>query len=231
MPQATWDVIPPEAQAVLAVVIASFEVQIADLKTSLKRDSSNSSRPPSSDPPHRKPAPPRKPSGRRRGGQPRHRRNDRIRLEADEVVVHKPEDCRRCGEALAGDDPEPLVRQAFEVPVVRPRVVEHRLHRLACPRCGASSCGDLPEEAELGYGPRAQAVCAVLVGDGRMSKRRVARVMKGLFGLPIGPASVCGLERRTAEAPAPIHAEVIEHIRGLDADVDETGWPQGRDRG
>lgn len=231
MPQATWDVIPPEAQAVLAVVIASFEVQIADLKASLKQDSSNSSRPPSSDPPHRRPAPPRKPSGRKRGGQAGHERNDRIRLEPDEVVDARPDRCRRCGEALAGDDPEPLVRQVFEVPVVKPHVVEHRAHRLTCPRCGASSCGDLPDGAELGYGPRTQAVCAALVGEGRLSKRRVARVMKGLFGLPIGPASVCGLERRTAEALAPIHAEVLEHIRGLDANVDETGWPQGRDRG
>lgn len=155
MPQATWDVIPPEAQAVLAVVIASFEVQIADLKASLERDSSNSSRPPSSDPPHRRPAPPRKPSGRGRGGQPGHRRNDRIRLEPDEVVDARPDHCRRCGEALAGDDPEPIVRQVFEVPVVRPHVVEHRLHRLACPRCGASSCGPPPDAADLGYGPRA----------------------------------------------------------------------------
>jgi len=231
MPQATWDVIPPEAQAVLAVVIAAFEVQIADLKASLKQDSSNSSRPPASDPPHLKPAPPRKPSGRRRGGQPGHGRNDRIRLEPDEVVDAKPDRCRRCGEALAGDDPEPIVRQVFELPVVRPLVVEHRAHRLTCPRCGASTCGDPPGEAGAGYGPRTQAVCAFLSGEGRMSKRRVARVMKGLFGLPIGPASVCGLERRTAEALAPIHAEVLEHVRGLDANVDETRWPQGREGG
>jgi len=39
-----------------------------------------------------------------------------------------------------------------------------------------------------------------------MSKRRVAGVMRALFGLPIGPASVRGLERRTADALTPIHA-------------------------
>ena len=231
IPQTTWDVIPPEAQAVLAVVIASFEVQIADLKASLKQDSSNSSRPPSSDSPGRRPYPPRKPSGRKRGGQPGHRRNDRIRLEPDEVVDARPDRCRRCGEGLAGDDPEPLVRQVFEVPVVKPRVVEFRAHRLICPRCGASTRGSAPAEAEVGYGPRAQAVCAALAGEGRMSKRRVARVMKGLFGLPISPASVCELERRTAEALGPIHAEVLEHIQKLHAHVDETSWREGRRKG
>ncbi|AMV39240.1 Transposase IS66 family protein [Planctomyces sp. SH-PL62] len=231
IPQATWDVTPPEAQAVLAVAIAAFEVQIADLKASLKQDSSDSSRPPSSDPPHLKPAPPRKPSGRRRGGQPGRRRNDRIRLEADEVVDARPDRCRRCGEALAGDDPAPLARQVCEVPAVRPHVVEHRLHGLTCPRCGASTCGAPPDRAGVGYGPQTQAVCAALAGENRLSKRRVARAMKGLYGLPIGPTSVFELERRTAEAPAPIHAEVLEHIRGLDANVDETSWPQGRERG
>jgi transposase len=230
IPQATWDVIPPEAQAVLAAVIAAFQAQIAELESRLKQDSSNSSRPPSSDPPHSKPAPPRKSSGRKRGGQPGHRRNDRIRLEPDEVVDAKPDRCRRRGETLAGDDPEPIVRQVFEVPVARPRVVEHRGHRLTCPRCGASTCGVLPPEVELGYGPRTQAVCGALTVGGRMSKRAVSRTMGDLFGLPIGPAAVCRLERRTADALAPIHAEALEHIRNLPANVDETGWREGRRR-
>jgi transposase len=71
----------------------------------------------------------------------------------------------------------------------------------------------------------------VLSGDGRLSKRRVARAMGDLFGLPIGPAAVCGLERRTADALAPIHAEALEHVRGLPANVDETGWREGGRRG
>lgn len=228
IPQATWEVIPPEAQAVLAAVIAALEVQIADLKTSLKQDSSNSSRPPSSDFPGRKPAPPRRPSGRKRGGQPGHRRNDRIRLEPDVVVDVKPDHCRRCDQPLQGDDPEPIVRQVFDVPEVKPIVVEYRLHRLICPRCGESTCGVAPGEAEVGYGARAQAVCAVLAGDGRLSKRRIARVMGDLFGLPISPASVCDLERRTAEALEPIHGEVLKEVRRRPANVDETSWRQER---
>lgn len=238
IPQATWDVIPPEAQAVVAVVIAAFEARIAaqdariaELEARLRQNSSNSSRPPSSDPPHLKPAPKPRPSGRRRGGQPGHRRNERIRLDPDEVVDVKPDRCRRCGETLAGDDPEPIARQVFEVPVVGPRVVEHRLHRLTCPRCGASTCGVAPGEAEIGYGPRTQAACAVLSGEGRMSKRRVAGVMRSLFGLPISPASVCDLERRTADALAPSHAEALEHVRRLPANVDETSWREGRRKG
>ena len=228
IPQATWDVIPTEAQVVLAAVVAAFEARIVELESRLNQDSSNSSRPPSSDPPGRRPYPPRKPSGRKRGGQPGHRRNDRIRLEPDVVVDVKPDKCRRCDEPLQGDDPEPIVRQVFDVPEVKPRVVEYRLHRLICPRCGESTRGVAPDEAEVGFGPRTQAVCAVLAGDGRLSKRRIARVMGDLFGLPISPGSVCKLERRTAEALEPIHDEVLKRIRSHAANVDETSWRQER---
>jgi transposase len=238
IPSEYWDVLPTELRPGRLAIVAAFEARIAaldariaELEARLNPNSSNSSRPPSSDPPGRKPAPPRKPSGRKRGGQPGHRRNDRIRLESDEVVDAKPDQCRRCGEVLAGDDPEPIVRQVFEVPVVRPRVVEYRLHRRRCPRCGESTCGVASPEAATGYGPRAQAACAVLAGEGRMSKRRVAGVMRRLFGLPIGPASVWSLERRTADALAPIHGEALEPIRRLDANVDETSWRRERRKG
>lgn len=50
IPQGTWDAIPPEAQAVVAVVVAVFEARIAELEARLEQSSSNSSRPPSSDP-------------------------------------------------------------------------------------------------------------------------------------------------------------------------------------
>jgi transposase len=231
IPTEFWDALAAELRPGLLAIVAVFEAQISDLEARLKQNSSNSSRPPSSDPPHAKPAPPRRPSGRKRGGQPGHRRHDRTRLDPDEVVDVKQDRCRRCGEALKGDDPEPLVRQVFEVPEVKPHVVEYRLHRLICPQCGESTCGVASDEADLGYGPRTQAVCAVLSGAGRMSKRRVAGVMRSLFGLPISPASVCALERRTALALAPIHDEVLKHLRELPANVDETSWPQGRRRG
>lgn len=81
--------------------------------------------------------------------------------------------------------------------------------------------GVAPDEAGLGFGPRARAVRAPLAGYGRMSERRIARVMDDLFGLPISPASACESERRTAEAPAPIHAEAFEYVRGLAGNVDE----------
>jgi transposase len=227
IPADYWDAMPTELRPGLVAIVSALEARIAALEARLAQDSANSSRPPSGDLPHLKPAPPREPSGKRRGGQPGHRRHERVRLEPDVVLDARPESCRRCGGPLDGDDPEPIVRQVLEIPRVRPHVAEHRVHRLACPRCGATTCGPMPA---AGFGPRAEAAAALLAGAGRLSERAVGRLMLHLLGLPISPGAICDLGRRTAAALAPAHAEALEHVRTLPAHVDETGWREGRRR-
>jgi hypothetical protein len=65
IPKELWDTIPPAAQAALLVAfehleqrVELLEHEIADLKSRLNQNSTNSSRPPSSDPPSVKRAPP-----------------------------------------------------------------------------------------------------------------------------------------------------------------------------
>ena len=231
IPADLWDTFPPAAQAIIAAQhdrITQLEARVADLEARLKQTSANSSRPPSADPPHAKPAPPRTPSGKPKGGQPGHPKADRTILPPDVVVPLRPARCRRCRHRLTGDDPAPLVHQVHEVPEVRPQVTEYRRHRLACPGCGAITCAPLPADAVGGYGPRAQAVCALLAGACRLGKRATAQVMGDLFGLPISPAAVCDLQVRTAAALAPAHTAAVEYTRTRPANIDETGWREGR---
>jgi transposase len=235
IPEELWDTIPPAAQAGLRAVIAAMQRQIdalraevADLRDRLNRDSSNSSAPPSADPPHAKPAPPKTPSGKQKGGQPGHPRALRPLLPADVTHDLKPRRCRRCRCRLQGNDPDPLVHQVHEIPAVRPHVTEYRRHRLACSHCATVTCAGLPAGAASGYGPRAQAVCALLSGGCRLGKRAVSRVCGDLFGLSIGPAAVCGLEAKTAAALKPVVEQALTYTRGKPANVDETGWKQGR---
>jgi transposase len=216
---------------VVQAYVRHLEARLADLEARLNQDSSNSSRPPSSDPPRAKPAPPRATSGRQKGGQPGHPRRTRPVLPPDAVVELRPETCGRCRQPLAGSDPEPLRHQVVEIPPVRPHVTEYRRHRLPCPRCGKVTCPALPPGARGGYGPRVQAVCAVLSGAYRVGKRGVARLCSDLFGVPISPAAVCGLQRMSAAALEPIVREAHAHVAGRPANVDETGWREGRKRG
>lgn len=228
IPADLWDALPPNLRPAIAIVVAGLESRIADLEARLNQTSANSSRPPSSDPPHAKPAPPRTPSGLKRGGQPGHPKHERALLPPDVIVPLKPRQCRRCCGRLTGDDPDPLVHQVHEVPEVRPHVTEYRRHRLRCPHCQVVTCASLPTDAVGGYGPRTQAITALLAGGHRLGKRAISQAMGDLFGLPISPAAVCDLQARTAAALEPIHDEAVRYTRTRPANVDETGWTQGR---
>ncbi|QEG29700.1 Transposase IS66 family protein [Gemmata obscuriglobus] len=207
-----------------------MEARIADLEARLNQSSSNSSKPPSSDGPQVKAAPTQKATGKRRGGQPGHPKQARPDLPPDTVLELRPEVCAGCSGALAGTDPEPIRHQVLELPAVRPQVTEYRRHRLTCPRCARVTCPPLPPGVRGGYGPRTQAACAVLTGAYRLGKRGVARVLRDLFGVPISPGAVCHLQDRTAGAREPVTTAVHAHLTGRPANVDETGWREGRSR-
>jgi transposase len=118
---------------------------VEELQELVKRNSQNSSQPPSQDRPEQKPA--KEPSGppRKRGGQPGHPGHHRTLVDdVDEVVVHKPISCVNCGALLLGEDSAPYCHQVTELPIVKPKVTEHQVHRLDCPCCGHSNRGELP---------------------------------------------------------------------------------------
>jgi transposase len=74
-------------------------------------------------------------------------------------------------------------------------------------------------------------VCALLAGAYRVGKRGIARLCRDLFAVPISPAAVCDLQAKTADALESVVREVHTHIAGFPANVDETGWREGRTRG
>jgi transposase len=217
IPDELWNAVPPEAQAVIAPVfaelrqrLADLESQVRDLRARLQLNSTNSSKPPSSDPIGIKRKPPTPSSGRKRGGQPGHRKAHRALVPPEKIreTVHcKPVACRRCGQALAGDDPAPLIHQVADLPPIEPIVDEYRLHRLACPDCGETTCGVLPAGVPRGgFGPRLQAVLAMLAGAYRLSKAQIQQLAADLFTLSISTGMISKLERRSAEAlEAPVN--------------------------
>ncbi len=226
---------PAEARAAVSALVDSYKRRIAELEQRLGRNSTNSSRPPSSDPPSLKRRPPAPASGKKRGGQPGHRRHVRPLVPPEgvrQVVECRPPSCRWCGDALAGDDPEPIRHQVAEVPPVQPLVDEYRLHRLRCPRCRTSTCAKLPPGVPTGaFGPRLRAVLSVLAGAYRLGKRPIRQLASDLLGLSISAGMICRLERQgAAELEAPVGG-LREHVRtATSAHIDETSWWQGRDK-
>ena len=236
LPEPLWNAASPDLQAgVIALVqayeerIAGLENRLGDLEARLKLNSTNSSKPPSSDPIGMKRKPPAPSTGKKRGGQPGHRKAQRILVPPEKVRETfdcKPDACRRCGQELAGDDPEPVIHQVAELPKIEPIVDEYRLHRLTCPACRATTCGELPAGVPTGcFGPYLRAMLAMFAGAYRLSKRRIRQVAADVFTLSISTGMISKLERQSAavlEAPYNELAVAVHHAKATN--IDETSW-------
>jgi transposase len=234
-------------KAALIALILRMQQELDELRARLGQDSSTSSRPPSSDPPGAQ-AQRRAPSPlggdgdgerRRRGGQPGHPGHQRLLLgeeRVDRLVVVTPAACRGCGVALpserGGDDPVDERVQVVELPPVRAEVTEYRLAARRCRSCGAITRAGRPAEAGVGaFGPRLQAVAALLVGRYRLSRREAVACLAELGEVELSVGALARLEQATSAALEPVVAAVAAAVqRAAVANLDETGWWQGQTR-
>ena len=217
---------PPEAVALIQALFA----KIAELEERLNKHSGNSSRPPSSDPPSVKRAPPKPASGKNPGGQPGHPKQTRELIPSencDTRLDHFPKQCKKCASPLTGVDPDPERFQVSELPVVRPVVTEHRLHRLAC-ACGCVTRGELPATVSGQDGPRLKSAVVLLTGQYRLSKKKTSKLLTDLFGVSMSASQVCAIEAEVGEALQPVVDEVLAAARRLPANVDETSMGKKR---
>src|SRR5262249_13983203 len=202
--------------AELRAKVRALQQQVHDLKE--RRNQNSSSRPISTDLSTVKRRPPRPVSGRKPGGQPGHERRQRPLLPPDHTEVLKPTQCRRCGHALEGDDPQPLRHQVLELPQFRPEVTEYQLHRLWCPGRDLSTGASRPACFPTGgQGPRLQAVLALMTGAYRMSKRMVETFCADVLGVPVCAGQVCASEAENAAATDPVLQELREYVRSQPA--------------
>lgn len=240
----------PEAHAVIAAQwaeqarlreeVVQLERRIQELEARLGQNSANSSQPPSADPPQRPARPPQPPSGRRRGAQAGHPAHQRSLLPpeaVDHCLAHWPAVCRHCQVPLAPDPAqavgEPLRHQVVEVPPLRAEGSGHYLHRLRCPHCQGETRASLPSAVPPGaFGPRLQAVIALLSSRYRLSRREGAAACADLLGVAISVGSVDELCQATAQALAAPVAEVRAAAQqAAVVNADETSWRLAGQRG
>jgi hypothetical protein len=188
-------IIPPELEKEMTPAVKAFvrvlfgriedlEGKVQELEAKVekltKRDPKltpdNSSLPPSSQHPHAKSKGAKaKASQKQAGAQPGHTKHDRDLIPSDQVLVLKPQTCRKCGQELKGVDLDPLRHQVWELPEIRAEVKEYQRHRLGCSCCGTQACASLPPGIPQGQsGPRLIAFAGLLMGYYRQSKRRTA---------------------------------------------------------
>src|SRR5262249_12519401 len=120
--EAEWTALPAHGQAVVIGLVEEnrqLRLTISKLEEQLRRNSQNSSQPPSQHKAAQKPMQEETPRPRRRrGGQPGHRGRGRalVSVEAvDQLVVHRPVQCQTCGTLLLGYDSTPRRHQITEL--------------------------------------------------------------------------------------------------------------------
>lgn len=118
-------------------MIATLTARVAKLEEQLRHSSKTSSKPPSSDPPWLLRPPKKPPTGRKPGGQPGHTKKTRALLPPERVdETHEvwPAHCEGCHLPLSSetrvDGGEVVRHQVVELPEVRARVMEFRLHTM-----------------------------------------------------------------------------------------------------
>lgn len=218
--------LPPEFRALLQTVIDHFEMRITGLEAELttvkaelaatKKSPRNSSLPPSTEHPHAKPAPQKDPSAKKPGGQPGHPKHERALIPPEQcqvIIPVQPETCRRCGEPLTGSDPEVIRHQVWDIPDIKPLVTEYQLHRLVCPCCQESTCGQLPPGVPRGQaGPRLIALTALLMGCFKQSKRRVALFLEQVLNQPCSPGWVVKLQDHATVVLTPAYEGLAQQL-------------------
>jgi hypothetical protein len=219
--------------------IAEREKQIADLERQLagrKRNSTNSSKPPSSDGLAGEQRPRgRKRKGRRKpGGQPGHPGHHRrlapaAAVSATEVLL--PEQCGHCGEKLPQEPSqvttqgEPRRHQVTEVPPVKAHITEYQLPNVVCGDCGKVTRAPLPEEIRGDFGPQLTALIAYWTVVCRLPRRLVEGMLADVLGIEISLGSTQkaweevsqAVERPVQQLQQQLPREAVLH-------VDETGW-------
>lgn len=229
--QAVYDAGP---EAVIALVqgllqrIDDLTARVTELERQVKRNSRNSSQPPSQDGFQKQTKSLRGKSARPVGGQPGHRGTTlRLREEPDAVALHTVTQCAGCGQDLQA---QPALhyerRQVFELPVLAFHVTEHRSEHKVCAHCQTRTQAPFPAPVTnvVQYGPRAQAVAVYLRAYQLLPQARTSELFADLFGQRLTPGTLGTMQQTCAAALAEFEATLKAELQAAPvAHFDETG--------
>ncbi|OQA89257.1 MAG: Transposase IS66 family protein [Bacteroidetes bacterium ADurb.Bin234] len=208
--------------------IEALRDQRDKLKTMFKKDSSNSSKPPSTDGFRKaKAASTRQKSGKKLGGQFGHPGHTaQFFQEPTEIIEKKPEPICSCGGSVNCSD-DYIPKQVVDIKVVMD-VKEERVFSGRCERCGKIHQGKFSEEFvnPVQYGSNAKTLAAILNSYGNVPINKTADILKGISNgaLNISEGTIVNFQKSLAEKiqqPLEIIKQQLIQCKVLGAD--ETG--------
>jgi transposase len=214
----------------LQVENTELKARLAKLEERMGQNPRNSSMPPSAEGLAKPPSMNRKArraTQRRPGKQPGQEGSYLVPVEhPDEVVVHAPASCTRCGADLAQGEVEGSEsRQVFDLPAVRPYVTEHQMETRRC-RCGCVTKAEAPREATAPacYGPSIRALTCYLAVYQHLPYDRMRRLFADVFGIGIAEGTLVAIVKEAGGALGLFTQVVADLLAAAPAvHFDETG--------
>jgi transposase len=178
--------------------------QVEVLQEKVKKNSSNSSLPPSSDRfvRQKRTRSLRKRSGKKPGGQEGHPGQTlQLVADPDEIVVHEVSACDYCHSDLRGvASIRTERRQVIRLPEKRGLVSEHHTESKCCPRCATVTVAPFPEDvkAPIQYGADIGAVVVYLNCQQLQPLGRTAEILSDLLDCPMSAGTCLSMIKRCA---------------------------------
>jgi len=194
-------------------------IELEDLlrKSNIRKNSSNSSMPPSSDMsfPKRNQSL-REKSGKTTGGQFGHKGTTlKMTDTPDEIIRIEPSYCNHCGNSLEREDRLlQSKRQVIEIPPINPIIIEYQNFMKICPNCGHHQQGGYPEGVNnhIQYGSSVEAAISYFFVYQYMPYKRLKECLKHLFNLAISQGSIENVLNRMSLKAEPVYNRIKELI-------------------
>ena len=180
-----------------------------------KKNSSNSSIPPSKDDNRvKRNQSLRKSTGNKTGGQ-KGSKGTTLKMHdtVDYIIDHKVEFCSCCGEKLEDTQVYIGKRQVIDIPPIEAVVTEHRIYSVVC-QCGNGNVSNYPKEAKspISYGKKIESLIAYLSAGQYMPMNRMAEFFDQMFNIKLSQGTISNKLLKFAERCLPLHNEIKRRI-------------------
>jgi transposase len=220
--------------AVIALVegllkkIEQLEARVEALENQVKKDSHNSSKPPSSDGYRKRTRSLRVKSERQSGGQIGHKGNTlEWREEVAQIIIHPVDYCEGCGISLS--DAEVLswdLRQVHDLPPLALEVSEHQAEVKCCEQCGLQNRGKFPVDVTnvVQYGSGIKGLMVYLMEGQLLPSERVSELLSEVFGCELSEGTLYNTRIHCYEQLEPVEQDLKEGMQASEVGhFDETG--------
>jgi transposase len=225
--EVTVDVLTQENKA-LKIMVKNLWEDNTLLKEKLhKKNSNNSSVPPSKDENRaKKNQSLRKPSGLKSGGQKGHKGSTLEMCQNPDIVLeHKPSFCTCCGELFTGTSKLSGRRQSIDIPPIKPIVTEHRIFTSTC-KCGYISKSDYPKEVSspISYGNNIEVLINYLSVRQYIPIERIQEFLQQIAGIRISQGTIVNKLQSFKEKSIKTYNQIQSRVESSSVvGADETG--------